>query len=246
CGAIPEGLCESELFGHVRGAFTGAHRRHAGAFERACGGTLFLDEIAELPLPLQAKLLRVLETGKIVPVGGEHEIEVDVRVVSASHQRLDRLADQGRFREDLYHRLGVFTIRVPPLRERPEDIPLLIEQFAREIGNELRRPVRFDPSTIAAAKIAAWPGNIRELRNCLFRAAALSDEPITPSRLLARTVAPHSAGEPLAETITIPRGSYAAMKRALIRRYLTEKGSIRKAARALEVPRSTFGAWLKK
>ncbi len=244
CGAIPAALFESELFGHVRGAFTGAHRDHAGAFARASGGTLFLDEVAELPLPLQAKLLRVLETRRVSPVGAEREYEIDVRVVSATHRPLDRWVREGQFREDLFHRLGVLTISIPPLRARKGDLALLIDSFTSAIAEELGRPVVIDTDAREAAEIFPWPGNIRELRNAILRAAALTDGPIFKRALLPRRVDSPVRGD--ANTITIPRGTFAEMKLALIRHYLAEAGSIRKASRVLKVPRSTLGAWLKR
>ncbi|MCA9716090.1 MAG: sigma-54-dependent Fis family transcriptional regulator, partial [Myxococcales bacterium] len=235
---------ESELFGHVRGAFTGAHRDHAGAFARAGGGTLFLDEVAELPLPLQAKLLRVLETRRVSPVGAEREFEVDVRVVSATHRPLERWVRDGQFREDLFHRLSVLTINIPPLRARKGDLALLIQTFSRSISDELGRVVQLEREALDAAELFPWPGNIRELRNALLRAAALTDGPICKRALLPRRATGPVNGD--ANTITIPRGTFTEMKRALIRHYLAEHGSIRKAARVLGVPRSTLGAWLKR
>ena len=239
CGAIPDGLFESQLFGHVRGAFTGAHRDHAGAFVRATGGTLFLDEIAELPLPLQAKLLRALETGSVTPVGAERDQRVNTRVVSATHQPLERWVGDGRFREDLFHRLGVLSISIPPLRARKGDIRELLTHFSKMISDELGRAVDIEAEAIKAAERYPWPGNIRELRNAILRAAALTDGPIDTPALIPRRAAGAVSGD--ACTITIPRGSFAEMKKSLLQHYLAEQGSIRKAARALEVPRSTPG-----
>ena len=243
CAAIPEGLCESELFGHVRGAFTGAQRPHVGAFQRARGGTLFLDEIGELPLHLQAILLRALETRRITPVGGEQEVAVDVRVIAATHRPLEAWITAGRFREDLFHRLGVLSVEVPALRQRAVDIPLLLERFAAAIGDEIGRPVLLTDEAIAAAARHPWPGNIRQLRGALLRAAALADGPITAEELLPP--ADTSAAD-AADAIAVPRGSYAAMNQALLTQVVRESGSIRKAARALDVPRSTLGAWLRR
>ena len=244
CGAIPDGLFESELFGHVRGAFTGAARTHAGAFARAHRGTLFLDEIAELPLPLQAKLLRVLETRRVVPLGGEQEQPVDVRVVSATHQPLERLVAAGRFRSDLYHRLGVLVVDIPALADRPDDIPELLVHFAAELVAEFGRPVQLTPAALAAARTRRWPGNVRELRNALMRAAAVHDGPIGPAELLDADATPSPTGI-AAEVLEIPRGTYDEMHRALLQQVLQEAGSIRRAAAQLAVPRSTLGAWLK-
>ena len=244
CGALPEALCSSELFGHVRGAFTGAIRAHEGAFVRARRGTLFLDEVGELPPQIQATLLRVLETRKVVPIGGEQEIDVDLRVIAATHRPLDAWIDEGRFREDLYHRLGVLTIDLPPLRERQGDIPLLIERFSATIEAELGRPVVLTDEAIEAARRSPWPGNIRQLRNALLRAAVAGDGPITAADLLppaARGSSPRNRG-----CMAVPRGTYAQMTHALLEQVIREAGSIRKAAKLLEIPRSTLGAWVRR
>jgi len=170
CAAISEQLLESELFGHEKGSFTGALRTHRGRFERADGGTLFLDEIGDMPLTLQAKLLRVLETGKLERVGAEREQQVDVRVVCATHRNLEHDIVAGRFRADLYHRLAVLHIGLPPLRERREDIPALVrhflEQFNRRYGQQVQR---LTPEAVALLQAYSWPGNVRELRNALER-----------------------------------------------------------------------------
>jgi DNA-binding NtrC family response regulator len=176
CAAIPATLMESELFGHERGAFTGADQRRIGCFEQADGGTLFLDEVGELPLELQAKFLRVLEDGKVRRLGGKQEISVDVRLVAATHRDLKELVREGLFREDLYFRINVFHIALPPLRERVEDIPALachfLVRYARESG---RRVERLSPGALKRLAGYAWPGNIRELRNCIERAVLLCD-----------------------------------------------------------------------
>jgi transcriptional regulator with GAF, ATPase, and Fis domain len=170
CSAISNELLESELFGHEKGAFTGAVRTHRGRFERADGGTLFLDEIGEMPLHTQAKLLRVLEEKRIERVGGEHEREVDVRVVCATNVSLEQAVGQGRFRADLYHRLSVLRIHLPPLRERTEDLPLLVEHFLGSLNRKYdRRIERLTPEALALLQSYLWPGNIRELRNVLER-----------------------------------------------------------------------------
>ena len=240
CGAIPDGLAESELFGHVRGAFTGAHRSHSGAFARAHGGTLFLDEIAELPLLLQAKLLRVLEIRRVCPVGGEAELPVDARVVAATHQNLGALASAGKFRSDLYHRLSVLQLEIPPLRQRRDDIPVLLHRFADDLAADLGRPVLLTADALSAAQLHDWPGNIRELRNALLRAAADTDGPITGTDLVPLARRSASVG-----LVAIPRGTYAEMHRALLGEVLREAGSIRRAAQQLAVPRSTLANWLR-
>jgi two-component system response regulator AtoC len=174
CAAIPESLLESELFGHVRGAFTGATSDRAGIFESCDGGTLLLDEIGDLPHGLQAKLLRVLEDGQIRRVGGRDSRSVDVRVIAATAKDLERAVEQGEFREDLFYRLNVVRLHLPPLRERKEDIPALVTHFARQSAEKLGRPVSLTPRALAALTNHAWHGNVRELRNAIERAAVLS------------------------------------------------------------------------
>lgn len=175
CAAIPEGLFESELFGHERGAFTGAQGERAGWFELADGGTLFLDEIGELPLSLQTKLLRTLQEGTILRLGGKREQKVDVRLVAATHRDLEQEAAQGSFRRDLFYRLYVIPIRLPSLRERPEDIPLLALHFLDQANRTHQRNVHFSPEALARLSRHDWPGNIRELANVVERVVLLSD-----------------------------------------------------------------------
>jgi DNA-binding NtrC family response regulator len=242
CGAIPDGLFESELFGHTRGAFTGAHRDHAGAFVRAGYGTLFLDEVAELPAAAQSKLLRVLETRRLTPVGSEREIEIDCHIIAATHRDLSAMVVEGAFREDLYHRLGVVQIELPPLRRRRADIPVLLEHFIDLASAELGREVVVSQAAVAEAIVHTWPGNVRALRNAVLRAAALSDGPITPRELLPALANPCPRGD----QISVPRGTYAHMHAALLQKIVAEEGSIRRAARILEVPRSTLSAWIRR
>jgi two-component system, NtrC family, nitrogen regulation response regulator NtrX len=175
CAAIPAELMESELFGHEKGSFTGAAARHIGKFEQAHRGTLFLDEIGDMPLPMQAKLLRVLEEGEIERVGGNRPFAVDVRVVVATHRNLEEQVRQGAFREDLYHRVFVFPIVLPPLRERPEDIPVLAEHFARQLAEQNNWKAKsFSPDAIKRLAQYSWPGNARELRNVIERTLLLA------------------------------------------------------------------------
>jgi DNA-binding NtrC family response regulator len=182
CTAIPEGLLESELFGHVRGAFTGAHTSKRGLFEKAEGGTLFLDEIGDLGLGLQSKLLRVLQDREIRPVGGTQSVKVDVRIVAATNKDLETELAAGRFREDLYYRLNVIPIHIPPLRERPEDIPPLVEFFLRRHADGRR--VSVAPAAMQRLCAHPWRGNARELENAIERALALTDsEEIGPEDL---------------------------------------------------------------
>jgi two-component system response regulator PilR (NtrC family) len=175
CGAIPENLIESELFGHKRGAFTGADADKVGLFEAARGGTIFLDEIGELPLALQPKLLRVLQERKVKPVGAVAEIEFDARVIAATNRDLEAEVKAGRFREDLYFRLNVLQLDLPPLRERVEDIPLLAHTFLEKYSKEYRRPVeRIDPAAMERLLAFRFPGNVRQLENIIERAVALA------------------------------------------------------------------------
>jgi two-component system nitrogen regulation response regulator GlnG len=171
CAAIPETLLESELFGHEKGAFTGADRRRIGKFEQVSGGTLFLDEVGDMPPALQAKLLRVLQEQAFERVGGSETIRTDVRLIAASHRDLKAWSEQGRFRPDLYYRLGVFTLHLPPLRERGEDLPLLVRHFLRRFSRELGRDVQeAAPETLERLRAYPWPGNIRELQSVLKQA----------------------------------------------------------------------------
>jgi DNA-binding NtrC family response regulator len=175
CGAVPANLVEAEMFGYERGAFTGAVRQHQGYFERADRGTLFLDEITEMPFELQAKLLRVLETGRLVRVGGSEEIEVDVRVVTASNHDAEAILRDRRLREDLYFRLAVFMVRLPALRERGQDIELLAQVFLDRLNREHGTSKHFDSGALALARAHSWPGNVRELKNCVERSFVLCD-----------------------------------------------------------------------
>jgi DNA-binding NtrC family response regulator len=175
CAAIPESLIESELFGHEKGAFTGASARRPGVFEAATEGTLFIDEIGEMNLGLQSKLLRAIETGRIMPVGSSREVEVDVRLVAATNRNLMEEVQAKKFREDLYYRLNVVTINLPPLRERPEDIPLLVHYFLDLIARENQRSLRtISQEAMDVLKLYSWPGNVRELRNTLEGIVILS------------------------------------------------------------------------
>jgi DNA-binding NtrC family response regulator len=175
CAAVPAELVESELFGHEKGSFTGAVGRHIGKFEQAQRGTLFLDEIGDMPQHMQAKLLRVLEEGEIERVGGDRAIKVDVRVIVATHRDLEQLVKEGRFRQDLYHRIFVFPITLPPLRDRREDVAALVERFAQHVSAQNSwKPARFSADAIAALQQHHWPGNVRELRNVVERLLLLS------------------------------------------------------------------------
>ncbi|MFH1467972.1 MAG: sigma-54 dependent transcriptional regulator [Pseudomonadota bacterium] len=194
CPAIPRDLMESELFGHQRGAFTGAEGARAGKFELADGGTLFLDEIGDLPLAQQGKLLNVLESRRFSRVGSAEEIEVDVRILAATNRDLERAVAEGRFRADLFFRLAVLPITIPPLRERPEDLPGLVRELCARLGPRLGRPrLALDPALLPALRAYAWPGNVRELRNLLERAAVLSSEDVLRQLDLPNAACPEPA-----------------------------------------------------
>jgi DNA-binding NtrC family response regulator len=179
CAAVPGELIESELFGHEKGAFTGAGSRHFGKFELAHGGTLFLDEIGDMPLLMQAKLLRVLQEGEFERIGGDRPVRVNVRVLVATHRDLAALVRAQNFREDLFHRIYVFPLALPPLRERTEDIPLLVEHFARQVSllNNWK-PKPFDPAALELLRAHPWPGNVRELRNVVERLLLLAEDTV--------------------------------------------------------------------
>jgi two-component system, NtrC family, nitrogen regulation response regulator NtrX len=189
CAAIPAELMESELFGHEKGSFTGAAGRHIGKFEQAHRGTLFLDEIGDMPMSMQAKLLRVLEEGEIERVGGGGPFAVDVRVVVATHRNLEEQVRQGTFREDLYHRVFVFPIMLPPLRERPEDIGVLAEHFSRQLAEQNHGKLKsFSLDALAALKAYGWPGNVRELRNVIERVLLYAAGDVVEAATVARAL----------------------------------------------------------
>jgi two-component system nitrogen regulation response regulator NtrX len=189
CAAVPSELMETELFGHEKGSFTGAASRHTGKFEQAHRGTLFLDEIGDMPATMQAKLLRVLEEGEIERVGGDKPFAVDVRVVVATHRNLEEQVRQGTFREDLYHRVFVFPIVLPPLRERVEDIRVLAEHFARQLEDQNNWKLRrFSPEAIAELEKYSWPGNVRELRNVIERVLLLATGDLIDAETVARAL----------------------------------------------------------
>jgi two-component system response regulator AtoC len=222
CGAIPAGLLESELFGHAKGAFTDARTAKRGLFAEADGGTLFLDEVGELPLPAQVKLLRVLQEGEIRPVGESRVEKVDVRVVAATLRDLAKLVEKGEFREDLYYRLNVVNVRMPPLRERREDVPLLARAFISRFNRELNRepPVEgLSPEAEALLTAYAWPGNVRELENAMERAVLLADTPlILPANLPDRLWAASPPGPTASAPVGAPAlqgGTDLSLKRAI-------------------------------
>ncbi|GFO55170.1 acetoacetate metabolism regulatory protein AtoC [Geomonas sp. Red276] len=240
CGAIPAALLESELFGHVKGAFTDASHDQSGLFEQADGGTLFLDEIAEMPLPLQVKLLRVLQEEEIRRVGASTSQRVNVRVVSATSRNMADEVAEGRFREDLFFRLNVFTISIPPLRERIEDVELLVEHFLNKYGTAMNRPgVRPSDEALQALKRYQWPGNVRELENCIERGLVLCESKELGLSCLPESVR-RSAGmgrrtTDYVSSLSIKKGA-EALERDLIAKALEQTGGNRThAARLLEI-----------
>jgi two-component system response regulator AtoC len=239
CSAIPEALLESELFGHVRGAFTSATSHKRGLFEEADGGTLLLDEIAEIPPSLQVKLLRAIQEEEIRRVGDTKTLKVDVRLLAATSKDLAAEVAAGRFREELYYRLNVVNLHLPPLRERTEDIPLLLEHFLAKFAGKLGRTVGgFSTEALAYLLAYPWPGNVRELENRVERAVLLAAGPqITLAEIVPAPAAPAArrGGEFLPDTLSIPE-SRAALERHLIGRALAECGGNRtRAAKLLEI-----------
>ncbi len=242
CGAIPEQLLESELFGHVKGAFTGAGNSRVGLIQAANGGTLFLDEIGDMPLSLQVKLLRVLQERVVRPVGATHSEPVDVRLLSATHRDLDAAMAQGQFREDLYYRLDVVSLTLPRLEERREDIPLLAAHFVQLIAAKYGKSITgFAPDALEALATAAWPGNVRQLYNVVEQSCALTSTPLIPLSLAQRALR-----VPAMEAL-----SYADAKQRFERNYLVQllkltDGSVADAARIADRNRTEFYRLLQK
>jgi two-component system, NtrC family, nitrogen regulation response regulator NtrX len=241
CAAVPGELIESELFGHEKGSFTGATGRHIGKFEQASGGTLFLDEIGDMPLAMQAKLLRVLEEGEIERVGGDKPIPVDARIVVATHRDLEDLVRQGTFRADLFHRIYVFSIVLPPLRERVEEVPVLAEYFAEQVaGQNGWKMKHFSAGALEILKRYPWPGNVRELRNVVERVLLLSSaETITADEVNLALPAVRN-GEPAspAEGGTLAQRMETFEREVLLRELRRHHHHMTKVARALGLERS--------
>jgi len=236
CSAIPEALLESELFGHAKGSFSGADRAYEGLFRAADNGTLFLDEIGDMPLPLQVKLLRVLQEKQVRPVGDTASIDVDVRIISATHHNLEQRVAENRFREDLYYRLNVVTLEVPRLQDRREDIPMLVEHFLALFNRQNDRTIiGFSPEAMDALLEAPWPGNIRQLQNVVEQAAALSTTDLIPVNLISSAL--HE------ETVKIPSFDEARFEfgqRYLVRLLQMTGGNVARAARIAERNRTDF------
>jgi DNA-binding NtrC family response regulator len=243
CAAIPENLIESELFGFVKGAFTDARQGKTGLFVAARGGTLFLDEIGEMPLPLQPKLLRVIDDKRVRPLGATEETPIDVRIVVATNTDLDRAIDEGRFRSDLYYRIAAVTLAVPPLRERPEDLPLLIKHFlARESAEAGKPKPSVEPDAMESLMRYRWPGNVRELQNAIQRGIILCRN----NRLTAKDLPPRVAGTGISSTklfedVVARRVSLDQVERDYVRSVLESvNGNKTEAAAILKIDRKTL------
>ena len=242
CGAIPEALLESELFGHMKGAFTDAHANHKGLFQQADGGTLLLDEIGDMPPALQVKLLRVLQERAVRPLGAAQSIAVDVRIVSATHRDLDAAMEASQFREDLYYRLNVVTLTLPPLSARREDIPLLANHFLQRLSTKYgKRLSGFAPEAMKALTTASWPGNVRQLFNVVEQVCALSGSPLIPLALVQRAL----------RVPSVEVQTYADAKQRFERDYLVgllkiTDGNVADAARLADRNRTEFYRLLQK
>ena len=248
CGAMPEGLLESELFGHVRGAFTGAASSRSGLFREADKGTLFLDEVGDISPALQARLLRVLQEQEILPVGADQAIKVDVRIIAATHRDLATLVREGTFREDLFYRLNVVSVVLPPLRERSHDVPLLIDHFLKTLAKRhARGPVAVDPKAQEQLLAYDWPGNVRELHNVLERALVLAEQDVIGPEHLPANV---RSLEPAAHRTSAESGelvSLAELERAHVLRVLrATNGNREAAARTLGISRRTLTRMLQR
>ena len=253
CSAIPAELLESELFGHVKGAYTGAHATRAGKFETAHNGTIFLDEIAEMSAPLQAKLLRVLQEKSVTPVGGNRAIQVNVRVITATNKDLDEEVSEGRFRSDLYFRLNVIPIRIPPLRDRRDDIPILVEHFVRKYNVEKSRALEgVRPESLEILRRYTWPGNVRELENLVERIVVLKGsgwlEPSDiPEKIRRAERFLENALPVLGDTGLDMKSATEDFENALIRQALhLSGGNKNRAATLLGLKRTTFVEMLKR
>lgn len=247
CGAIPDTLLESEFFGHEKGSFTGAFTRRLGKFELAHNGMLLLDEVAELSPKAQVSLLRVIQQKEITRVGGGKKIPVDVRIIAATHQNLKALVDQERFRADLYYRLNTITLKVPPLRDRKQDIPALVDKFLSELGHQFGRLVLgITPDFMSKLMKHSWPGNVRELRNALSRALLLEDSPILEGKEFIPDLAPHSLSFPSVYNLSTESPVREGTSDAIADAMKVTGGNKSKAAKLLGISRKTLYARLKK
>lgn len=236
CTAIAESLLESELFGHTKGSFTGAIRDHEGLFQAARGGTLFLDEIGDMPQGVQAKLLRALQEKEVRPVGSARAVPVDVRIISATHHDLEQEVPTGRFREDLYYRLNVVMLRIPPLSERREDIPLLATYFLNRLQRGRAERVRgFSPEAMVLLIEAPWPGNVRQLQNVVEQTLALATTPIIPATLVQS-----SLREQPTDTLSLTHARERFEREYLVQLLQTTQGNVSHAARLARRERSKF------
>jgi Nif-specific regulatory protein len=246
CSALPDSLIESELFGHEKGAFTGADQRRIGRFEMAHGGTIFLDEIGDLPLQTQVKLLRILQEREFERLGGSETIKVDVRIVAATNRNLEKLIEEGRFREDLYYRINVFPIFIPPLRERREDIPALVDHFIEKFNKRNKTSIkRITTDAINMLMVYSWPGNVRELENVIERACILSGDNVINSHNLPPTLQTAESSNTMAQgglTDCVDRMEVQLIREALT----TTKGNMAKAAELLKVTERMLGTRVKK
>lgn len=236
CGAIPESLLESELFGHIKGAFTGAVANHAGLFQAAHGGTLFLDEIGDMPVALQVKLLRVLQERLVRPVGASQAVPVDVRIMSATHRDLEAAMAEGQFREDLFYRLNVVSLTLPTLAERREDIPLLANHFLSKLALKYHKRVNgFAPDALKALVTASWPGNVRQLYNVIEQVSALATTPLIPLALVQRALR-----VPSVEVLTLTEARQRFERDYLVGLLKLTDGSVADAARLAGRNRTEF------
>ncbi len=236
CGAMPEGLLESELMGHERGAFTGAQQATTGLIRSADGGTLLLDEIGDMPLPLQVKLLRVLQERRVRPVGGTRDFPVDVRILSATHRQLDEAIAAGEFREDLFYRLNVIELQLPPLRERPEDIPLLINRRLRVLAERDRERVKvYAPEAMERMVAARWPGNVRQLDNVVEQHVALAPGTVITAEQVRRSLGDEASALP---SVADARAQFT--RDYLVRLLKLTEGNVSEAARVAQRNRSEF------
>ncbi len=243
CAAIPDNLLESELFGHRKGAFTGASKHHTGLIESANKGTLFLDEIGDMPLDLQAKLLRILQEREVRPVGATQSISVDIRLISATHRDLDAAVDDHKFREDLYYRLNVVVLEIPSLAQRREDIPVLAKYFLKNTGRNNKHclATSFSPEAIDQMIAAPWPGNIRQLMNVVEQVAVLCNTQIVPDSLIVKALRGKTGGVP-----TLASASSEFEREYLVQILQTTEGNVTKAAKLAQRNRTEFYKLLKR